>query len=417
MAENTDFQSGTLETLLMKTGPLQNLMPADKTWPELARGLKKVFEQRRSQIDNLAGYYANLGVIYCAHQKKPVLSVQSATTGWGGQLTVAADFLLRFITANGQLGYVSQQDWYTSGAYVLGIDVNYYPDRSGYKFYPLFHKDTGGNNIFADLIFDNEQDIEATEWFADVAEPSRKRAAWQQGLLPESHLKALAATRTALRDKNADKGQINGGISKGKYIYVSWVDDLVWHATPSENRRVEYDAAAAERAYQAFDDTVQAAFSFDDHTLNITVIGPEILATIGENPDTSLRAWLRDNDLTIQDIDFGIGARAWQELYHGSAGRAKFLADAQRRAKADWRIIGSLSEVSAPDDRLPGSVSLVESPVSLSSRRRANSLGENQAVRWTRQANEKIGRSFIRMWLRVLPKDSDELTKAGVVFT
>lgn len=419
MAENTDFQSGDLAALLMKTGSLLELMPTDKTWPELARGLKKIFEQQRPQIEDLPNFYANLGVIYRAYKKKRVLSVQSARPGWEGQLEVTADFLLDLITTNGQLGYIDRQDWYTSGDYVLGIDVNYYPDRSGHTVYPLFHKDTGGNNIFADLIFDNEQDIEATEWFADVAEPSKKRAAWQAGLLPENHLKTVAATRIALRDKNADKGQINGGITKGKYAYVSWMDDLVWHATPSATGRVKFDLNAAQRAYPELDAAVASAFSYYDFTLGVGVLGPEILANIGENPDTDLRRWLMTNNLTVQDLNIENAGRAWQDLYHGSGGKERFLKDVQRRATAEWRIIGSIGEANAADDRIPGGeyMSIVESPAGLSSRRRANSLGENEAVRVTRAANEKVGRSFIRMWLRVLPKDSAELTKAGVVFT
>jgi hypothetical protein len=78
---------------------------------------------------------------------------------------------------NGQWPYLKRQNWYTSGKYVIAVDINFYPDRSGHKGTPVFHKDSGGNNIFVNLIFDNQDTIEATEWVVDLTDgywsPSR----------------------------------------------------------------------------------------------------------------------------------------------------------------------------------------------------------------------------------------------------
>jgi hypothetical protein len=47
------------------------------------------------------------------------------------EVSQTVDFLEKFMEANGQWDYIRNQDWYTGGKYVIGIDVNYYPDRSG----------------------------------------------------------------------------------------------------------------------------------------------------------------------------------------------------------------------------------------------------------------------------------------------
>jgi hypothetical protein len=112
---------------------------------------------------------AHLCTVYYAHGKTRVVHKLEDAQWAPNQIKPAVDFLEKFMGANRQWDYLEGQKWYIEADYVIAIDVNYYPDRSGFKAYPEFHKDTGGNNIFVNLIFDNKNDIEATEWFADLA--------------------------------------------------------------------------------------------------------------------------------------------------------------------------------------------------------------------------------------------------------
>lgn len=159
------------------------------------------------------------------------------------------------MTANNQWGYLKKQPWYQNRKYVIGIDVNYYPNRAqkSYRLAPQFHKDTGGNNIFVNLIFANQNPIEATEWFVDVEDPGSVRAAWQEKLLPKEHRDELASLRLYLKGRRADQQdqlKVEGGVLEGKNICASWVDDLIWHATPSLTERIVYTAEIAKADYK-----------------------------------------------------------------------------------------------------------------------------------------------------------------------
>ena len=199
-----DSGTGGLDALLMHTGSLDEILKGTQ-WNEIAGVLKRVYLTYMKQTVPLAEqatYVANLFVVYYAPSDNGMLRVvrclDDARYLQAAERKAIVDFLEAFILANGQLRYISQQEWFTSRDYVIGIDVNYYPDRSGFNpASPKFHKDTGGNNIFVNLIFDNPQPIEATEWFVDTEQPSTARKRWQEKLLPASHLKELDRVRQA----------------------------------------------------------------------------------------------------------------------------------------------------------------------------------------------------------------------------
>jgi len=415
MSENLGNVSGelTLDSLLMRTGPLADVLKEDMTWPEIASKLKEVFFHgdyfQSLPGEDQATYVAELCTVYYVHGKGAVTK-ELDDAKYTDQIPAVADFLEEFMKANGQWGYIGKQDWFTSGEHAIAIDVNYYPDRSGFKEFPIFHKDTGGNNIFVNLIFDNEKEIEATEWFADTKQPSTKRAEWQKKLLPQSHLDELDRLRIALRQRFGETDEVSGGISTGKYTYVSWVDDLIWHSTPSTSKRVEYTAAAALASYQGLDSTLEDDFECFDQELKVKILGVEILGTIAECTETHLHNWLNENKLTAQDISFDRSKEAWKALYRGNDGHARYSKDAEERAKSPWRITGEYSEATAKDSRLEGSSSIEETPVGLSQRRRADSLDKNrEALEKVRVANVGVPRSFLRTWVRILPMNSSEL--------
>lgn len=410
-----------LHSLLMETGSVDDIIPKEKnTWPTIATRLRKVFLGHQQELptkEDRARYVANLGTVYYQHGKKRVIrqsgeeeqeNIKYLNEGQTGYMPEIANFLENLMEANGQWDYINGQDWYTKGEYVIGIDMNYYPDRSEFNpESPKFHKDTGGNNIFVNLIFDNEDQIEKTEWFTDVDQPSKARAKWQQDLLPKSHLKELELSRAALQ-KEDDKTSVSGGATTAgeKNTYVSWVDDLVWHSSPTENQRIEYNSKVAASSY----DSLKRNFKYTDKAHKLDVSAVEILGTMAESPETQLYKWLEKADLGAQDITYEVAEKAWYALYDDKVGgKAKFLQDAAERSKSPWRVTGSTSEANAQDTRLKGSKSIDETPVGLSKRRRANSLNP-EAIQQVRKTNEGKPRSFLRTWVRILPKDSSELT-------
>lgn len=405
---SVEVNVSTLDSLLMRSGPLEKLIPDTTAWNTIATKLKKVF-----LTEDLAKYVIELCTVYYTHGKKRFVHDRRFAANTD-QVTAATDFLETFMTANGQWSYLKRQPWFTSGDYVIAVDVNYYPDRSGFKASPVFHKDTGGNNIFVNLIFDNQQPIEATEWFADLAQPSAQRVRWQEKLLPPGHLKELEAARAVLAPLH-EGANVSGGVAEGKNVYVSWVDDLVWHSTPTTARRMELSAALVVAAYEQLADSVGTGFYYYDQQRKTYVSALEVLGSMAECPATAMHQWLAGRGYGPQDVTDRMAPLAWAALYNGTAGKNRFTSDAKERAKTPWRVTGTHTEASTKDTNLTGSETINETAVGLAARRRANSL-ESEAVEKARKANEGVPRSFIRSWVRILPKDSKELKDANAVF-
>jgi hypothetical protein len=193
------------------------------------------------------------------------------------------------------------------------------------------------------------------------------------------------------------------------------VDDLVWHATPAAGKRLEFDTAAANTQYPSLNQaSATDEFSYSSGQGDRKFLGVEILGTMAEAKNTALSQWLAGKGLTAQDVDVAVAKQAWQELYSAKeGGKARFLDDAAKRVQlpSGWRITGEYSEARAHDQNLPGSGSIQETPITLSTRRRANSTGSAE-LRKTRDANKGMERSFIRTWVRILRKDNPELSNS-----
>jgi hypothetical protein len=419
-----------LKPLLMEAEPLAKLMANRDRWIKLAARLKHAFPAL-PKTDPNANDVIHLCGAYYAHNQAPLISsyayhyekkVDKATFEALAMDTVG--FLKEFMDARGQWAYIESQRWYQRREYVIGIDVNYYPDRSGsaYTMSPLFHKDTGGNNLFVNLIFDNRQPIESTEWFIDVQEPSNKRAVWQRSLLPPAHLDELAALRQELRDSGEYRvPAVKGGVIRGDNVYVSWVDDLVWHATPSLNERIEYSAAAAIAAYPDLKESIRTGQTFPFTTAKgrVRIHPVELLGSIADDSHTNLSQWLRDRGAQVQDLDFELARIAWFLLYGNTGGQARFTSDARQRGASEWRLVGQVADAIAPEDRLSQGVSraphITETPAGLSMVRRANSVDTIELKEVAAQ-NQGLPRSFVRTWVRILSKDAQELKRVNFVF-
>ncbi|MEA5367208.1 hypothetical protein VA596_47310 [Amycolatopsis sp., V23-08] len=407
-----------LQPLLMEAKPLANLLVDQGEWVDIATRLKDVLPAAEYN----PGY---LCIAYYGYQQEPHIfsyagnyrlpAVKRPKFDQLGVDTVA--FLKKFMDARGQWRYIESQDWYKNHDYVIAIEVNYYGNRSSkaYTMSPLFHKDTGGNNLFVNLIFDNKKPIEATEWFVDVQEPSGKRAEWQKTLLPEAHLKDLAALRRQLQESGQHTvPKVNGGVLEGENIYVSWVDDLVWHATPSLNERIAYTADAAIEAYTLISIGLKDGKGFSQGPVRIHPV--ELLATIADEPETRLAKWLTAEHKRVQDLDFELARTAWFALYEPNA--TNFSRDVKLRAEKPWRMVGDVAQSISRDARLdkPGATAptIEEAPAGLSMVRRANSLDKG-GLKEAAEANKEVPRSFIRAWVRVIPRTAEELKTNNVI--
>jgi hypothetical protein len=226
---------------------------------------------------------------------------------------------------------------------------------------------------------------------------------------------------------------------------VSWLDDLVWHATPSLNERIVYSATLAKAHYEwanSAADIMHAVttqkggldyyhdhhsfyyFYYDAGNNEKWIHLVELLGTIADDSSTALVAWLTTQGKRAQDIDCDVAGQAWAAVYAGADGRARFAKDADLRGRAEWRMTGQLAVANAfekrlkDDPQLADSPKIVEPPVGVSTIRRANSAGSTEfkaKLTEVAAANKDVPRSFIRTWVRILPKNSDELQKAGFV--
>ncbi len=155
-----------------------------------------------------------------------------------------ADFLMAFMRANGQLGYIQSQEWFTSGLYSVVIEVNFYPERGFSEAGKELgvHKDTDSRNLFVNLIFNNLTDIPGTEWTMDEALPDERRLQELLHFLPKKEVMDIMNAKQKMASKGGKGSNIwEGGVAPGPHTYTSWVDELYWHATPAMHPRPAFD--------------------------------------------------------------------------------------------------------------------------------------------------------------------------------
>ncbi|ACU35873.1 hypothetical protein [Actinosynnema mirum] len=398
-----------LARLVMKTGSLETLRPANVAhWTKIAEMLRAAFPQGGAQRDDV-----HLFTSYSAHGlAQPEVVTEHDTK----LMTVARLLLEHLMEANGQWSYLKAQPWFTDGGHLVAIDANYYPNREVKGGQPQFHKDTAGNNVFVNLLFDNPDPIPATEWLVDVGEPGFRRRLLQESLLPPGYLKDLDEARLHLRATTAADEPVSGGVTEGANTYVSWVDDLIWHATPTDVNRHAYTAAQASVLYDLVDARSRAGSLSHvyDGRIGEFVSVPELLGSIAECPTTHLRHVLGAK-FGPQDVDYPTVDVLWKKVYAGGEGRARYLEDVAKRGASEWRLTGHIANASTTDPGAPGSSQLFETPAGLSSRRRRNSDPATKVdvlLALLTQIAKGHPRSFLRTWVRVIPRNSEEGRRA-----
>lgn len=226
-----------LADLLLSTGSLGELR-REFAWPDdVWKGLK----QSAKRKVGVAGGHINVGKVtllqgYSPSFKHDDVEETLLQNTWN-------NFLKPFMEANGQLPYIRRQRWFTQSTAKVVVDINFYYNRLPNEAF-RFHKDTGGDNLFVNLVFNNKDNILATEWIEDFSpDASAKKNALRLNM-PDDQRQQLRRTRAAFHQQRnpyilAGQGGVRGGVV-GRAAYVSWVDELIWHSTPAPLSRTGY---------------------------------------------------------------------------------------------------------------------------------------------------------------------------------
>ncbi len=336
-----------------------------------------------------------LGKVTLAHRKLPQLV--SAEDRFNQLLSnLWTQFLGPFMRSNGQLPYIERQSWYKKGRAVVDVDINFYLDR-GYGAALSFHKDTAGDNLFVNLIFNNQAPTPATEWIEDLATPLRTKREEMRRLMPGGMRRAVREARGGMRDQeHAPKGvrTIRGGIAPVA-AYVSWVDELVWHATPSIGGR---------GAVHGFMDylLLRPEEYWGDHKLNVhralrfLATFPDTL--IGEMNEERKRKlqWGFETKFVDSYMNSVVKANGEQGVNYG-----RHMKDVQAHLAAlqSAPISLSVGQELASDPDGVGTAEFNQRTRIHRRTKRANSVGDLKALQTAHQDNSR--RSFLRTWVRV----------------
>ena len=412
----------------------------DEEWTDLGAELKTLYpDTEENPVDPQV---AELGYSEMGVYRVRGIAENQTTWSWaevgeggtkcgGGVLDKVGDVIRHLMYANGQMKYVEAQPWFKTKKWQLDIDVNYYPDRGLKQARELsFHKDSGGNNIFVNLIFNNNKTIPATELLLDTSDPSPERALLQSKILPPEHLAEMNRARLKLRADEAEARAKNGGKLPdipggvtGKMSYLSWVDDLLWHDTPQMAPRALDQEGSAKTVFGQLKKLLapKSATLPKPYYPSLYVMsakqGTLLYETTGKlTPPKPVKS---GGESTFADEDLQALADGWREAY-SDATAADFWDDC--RLVTDWsaalhsyrgeanahdpRIIDNRpAKMDADDPRRRESLQVIEDVQGMQDgRRRANSRAKTQQeVQAAFDDNQDEPRSFIRTWVRIVP--------------
>ncbi len=253
--------------------------------------------------------------------------------------------------------------------------------------------------MFVNLIFNNKNPQQATEWIEDLRWDAKKKRKALRVNLPDAERTNIRDTRTGLANRSytlEGRGTVRGGVS-GPATFVSWVDELVWHSTPAPISRTGYykNILTPENYWRYKPYAVEAirrlwesgklneigtfdTFTDDNNVKYLSQVTPELC------------------DTYMNTVQTETGKRGPNFAAHNSeiAALAKYrLKDLQDPDKpiALKKGVDLDADPAAMTDQMENQ--LKATPVAKVSRRNSVSLGDFKI------SNEQ--RSFIRTWVRV----------------
>jgi ribosomal protein S18 acetylase RimI-like enzyme len=355
-----------------------------RVWPSLAAELTTAAETNEANI----ALVSNLGYLPCGVVlvNREGCFIRPDVYGVQGELDSATQsalmqFVLDFMQSNKQLGYLQRQQWFLDGSYEVAIDVNFYPNRGLAAGGLGVHKDTAGENLFVNLIFNNAGETPNTEWTEDTALPDEVRFALLDKQLPPALLKQLLEAK-ALVEQSSDeeKGTFRGGLS-GANAFVSFVDELIWHSSPSREYRATYDPWIV---FTNFNRIPKSETTYDAMVVMSQTPGNPVHDAFGHDPrNFTLAAWRDHYDKVLKP--------SREKLEALRAAIQNFDWPAHKKMGATGMVLND-----------PQNLTNIPAPTMAQGRSRANSKPE-MLKKVNEAAPPDAKRTFIRTWVRVVP--------------
>ena len=395
-----------LSDLLMITGSLSD-KSMDITWPvdlwnklvgDAEEALCKEYgETNAADLPEDATFYCEFGHIKLKGKGETLKESFRGTTPHYLPWVKKAWFelLKGFMTKTGQLPYLKRQPWFKNGSGVVIIEVNFYYNRYGAEF--SFHKDTAGDNLFVNLIFNNAEKILATEWIEDFSEEIPEVTAVYDKLVPTGVRQALERSRSQFASaahKTKDPGFVRGGIA-GTGAYVAWTDKHVWHSSPSDTSR-------DKKRYNMY----HALFPAENYWTHIES-GRDALFQLAQHTDTGIFQFARNlNNLTVSICDAYMGTVISKDGKTHGPNYNKLRIDCSKY-EALLKDFPSPLILGVEVDNDAYIKDILDEPIAKytgisDTIRRRNSFSEN-LVGYHRPTEK---RSFIRTWVRIHKKEA-----------
>lgn len=230
----------------------------------------------------------------------------------------AARLALALLRANGQLDYIRRQPWFRQSTHqvVLNLENQFTRETS----YLKFHKDTGGDVLFSNLVFRNSAGLPATEWSLDLEPMPPGKRALVSRTWPAALLTAVDEARVRLVPPQDHELVIHGGTLPVDG-YLSWVDELIWHTTPWLEHRWRH---TAEEVNEALEDAQFSMLTYD------------LMAQVLQTPGSRFAAGLAARALSLEALSQDRAEQVWEEMHHDPKEHALFEAFLQDVHGIDW---------------------------------------------------------------------------------
>lgn len=305
-----DEVAENLPDLLMKQGALARLLRTPFDWHGLMGRIQKAVGAPKKLTVPM------VDVVVHPDETLEVLPYP----GWNAQLLQDAGRLaFALVRANGQMDFIRRQPWFQDGACQVELHVMTQWGRAIDEL--RFHKDTRGEELFSNLVFRSDRRMPATEWSVDLEKmPADKRAQLEQAW-PAMLVDAIEMTREHLVAPEGAMFCIEGGVLEPD-SFVSWVDELVWHSTPSLEHRPRYTLDDAARVL------ADPAYSLRTY---------DILVQIARLKGGSFARYLAANEVPVESLSGDLVGRLFEwahtdpDCFHL---RQDWLDDARAM---DWR--------------------------------------------------------------------------------
>ena len=206
--------------------------------------------------------------------------------GWDAALVDdAARLAFSLVRANGQMDFIRRQSWFKDGSYRVVLHVI---TQWGRNIAPLeFHKDSKGEELFSKLVFRHDQVIPATEWSVDLENMPAEKIERFEDCWPPTLLADIEQVRANLEAPVGGMFHIEGGKLQPD-SYMSWVDPLVWHSTPSLDHRPRYSLDDARKVL------ADPAFSLRTY---------DILVQLARLPNGHFARYLAEHDMPVEELN------------------------------------------------------------------------------------------------------------------